>query len=76
LLNSEFNDPSEHLGVDLLIIFFKEVKVSELKFANSATLMATHDMEVYLGKDGKRAISDMTATHVAVKQLTRKVEGA
>jgi hypothetical protein len=42
---------SEHLGVDLVIILFKEAKVSELKFANSATLMAKHDMEVFLGKD-------------------------
>jgi hypothetical protein len=28
--------------------------------------MATHDMELYLGKDGQGAITDMTATHAKV----------
>jgi hypothetical protein len=32
-------------------------------------------MEVYLGKDRTRRTADMTATHVIVKCLTRKVEG-
>jgi hypothetical protein len=37
--------------------------------------VATHDIEVYLGKDRQRATTDMTTTHATVKQLTRKVKG-
>jgi hypothetical protein len=32
-------------------------------------------MDVYLEKDRKWATTDMTATHAAVKQLSRKVKG-
>jgi hypothetical protein len=39
------------------------------------TRLATHDMEVYLGKDKKCTTTDMTAIHGTVKQLTRKVKG-
>jgi hypothetical protein len=36
----------------------------------------TYDMKVYLDKDRQRVRQDVTATHVAVKELlTRRVEG-
>jgi hypothetical protein len=32
-------------------------------------------MEVYLGKDRKHAITDVTAQRATIKQLTRKLNG-
>jgi hypothetical protein len=32
-------------------------------------------MKVYLGKDRQRKAQELTATHVTVTELTRKVEG-
>jgi hypothetical protein len=34
-----------------------------------------YDMRIYLGKDRRNAMQMMTATHVLVKSLTRRVEG-
>jgi hypothetical protein len=35
----------------------------------------TYNMKVYLEKDRQRVTLDVTATHVSVKDLTRRVEG-
>jgi hypothetical protein len=53
----------------------RKTNVLELKFANCDTYGYTYDMKVYLGNDRKQATTDMTATHVAVKQLSRNVKG-
>jgi hypothetical protein len=45
------------------------------KFTGSVILMATCDMVLYFGKDRKWATKDITASHVTVKQLTRRVKG-
>jgi hypothetical protein len=36
--------------------------------------LATCDMGVYLSKNGTHVTADMTATHAAVKQLTKMVQ--
>jgi len=34
-----------------------------------------YDIKVYLGKDRQRTAQHVTATHVTVTELTRKIEG-
>ena len=55
-------------------VYFKQTRFKS-KFTSSVTLMATHDMVVYLGKDRKWATKDITAFHATVKQLTLRVKG-
>jgi hypothetical protein len=35
----------------------------------------TYDMKVYMGKDRQQSVQDLTASHVTVTELTRKVQG-
>jgi len=48
------------------------INTLELKFTNSDNYGYTYDTEVYLGKDRKRATTDMTVTHTTVRQLTKE----
>jgi len=81
----EIYNPSEHLVVDEVIVKFKGrvifkqyspkkrkrfgIKLYKLCDSNSYT----YDMDVYLGKDRQRATQHLTATHVTVTNLTRRV---
>jgi hypothetical protein len=85
---SKFYNPSEHLAIDEVIVLFngrvafkqyipKKHKRFGIKIYKLCDMTGyTYDMEVYLGKDRKRATPDMTATHATVKQLTRKIQGS
>jgi hypothetical protein len=79
---SKFYNPSEHLAIDDMMVLFKgkaafkqyipkKTKVLELKLTHCGRTGYSYEMEVYLGKDRKRAMMDMTVTHATVKQLTR-----
>ena len=83
---SKFYNPSEHLAVDEVILKFKgrvlfkqcipkKRKSFGIKSSNYATLLDTHDMNVYLGKERQREAQHLTATHATVTNLTRGVEG-
>ena len=56
-------------------VYLKETHVCKSKFTSSVTLMATHDMVVFFGKDSKWATKDITVSHATVKQLTLRVNG-
>jgi ribosomal protein L21E len=84
---SKFYNPSEHLAIDEVIVLFKVkdsfkqyIPKKHKRFGIKIYKLSdrtghTYDMEVYLGKDRKRVITDMTVTHATVKQLTRRVQG-
>ena len=83
---SKFYNPSQHLAIDEVIVLFKgkvafkqyipkkhkHFRIKIYKLCNKTGY--TYDMEVYLGKDKKSAMTDMTVTHATVKQLTRRVQ--
>jgi hypothetical protein len=62
ILHIQNYNHSEHLATDEVREgcnqsgYPKETNISELKFTNSVTLMASHDTKVYLQKDRKQAI--------------------
>jgi hypothetical protein len=84
---SEAFGKSEHLAVDEVIVKFKGRVIfkhsipSKRKrfwikmYKTSDTTGYTYDMRVYLGKEAHTATKEMTATHVTVRNLTRRVEG-
>jgi hypothetical protein len=84
---SKFYNPSEHLSIDEVVVLFKgkvafkqyipkKYKCYGIKIYNLCDRTGyTYDMEVYLGKDRKRATTEMTVSHATVKQLTRRVQG-
>ena len=84
---SKFYNPSENLAIDEVIVSFKgrvvfrqyipkKRKRSGIKiFKHCDSTGYTYDMKVYLGKDRQRTAQHLTATHVTVTELTRKVEG-
>ncbi|PNF35735.1 hypothetical protein B7P43_G16134 [Cryptotermes secundus] len=83
----KYYNPSEHLDVDEIIVKFKgrvvfrqyipkkhkRVGIKIFKICDAAGY--TYDMKVYLGKDRTRADQDVTATHAAVMDLCRRIEG-
>jgi hypothetical protein len=82
----KFYNPSGHLATDKVIVLFqgkvafkryisKKHTHFKSKFTSSVTLMATHDMVVYFGKDSKWATKDITASHATIKQLILRVKG-
>jgi len=84
---SKFYNPSENLALDEVIVSFKErvifkefipkkhkcfgIKIFKLCDSTGCT----YHMKVYLGKDRQRTVQHVTATHVKVTELTRKIEG-
>jgi hypothetical protein len=89
-LGNKFCDlynPSEHLAVDEVIVFFKgrvvfrqyipkkhkRFGIKIYKLCDS--LGYTYDMSVYLGKQKQLATQKITATHGTVLKLVRRVEG-
>jgi hypothetical protein len=83
---SKFYNPSEHLAIDEVIVLFKGkisfkqyIPKKHKRFGIKIYKLCdrtgyTYDMEVYLGKDRKRATTHMTVTHATVKQRTRRVQ--
>jgi hypothetical protein len=83
----ELHNPTEHLAVDEMIVFYKErvvfrqyipkkyrrfcIKIYKL----CDSLGYTYDMSVCLGKQRQNAIAQITATHGTVLQVIRRVEG-
>ena len=84
---SKFYNPSDHMVIDEVIVFFKGkvafkqyIPKKHIRFGIKIYKLCdrtgyTYDMEVYSGKDRKRATIDMTVTHATVKQLIRSVQG-
>jgi hypothetical protein len=84
---SKYYAPSEHLAVDEVMVLFKgrvifkqympkkhkRVGIQIYKLCDMSGY--TYDMDIYLGKDRTRATRDMIATHAAVNQLAKRVEG-
>jgi hypothetical protein len=83
---SKCDSPSEHLAIHEVIVLFKGKVAFKQYITKKHRFFGikiyrlcdrtgyTYDMEVYLGKDRKRAMMDMTVTHATVKQLTRRVQ--
>jgi len=87
---SKFYDPFENLAIDDTIISFKgrvifkqyvppsprpPKKDFSIRIFKLCDLTGyTYDMSAYLGKDRQRMAQHVTATHVTVTEMTRKIE--
>jgi len=83
---SKFYNPSKNLAVHEVIVSFKErvifkqyipkntcFAIKIFKLCDSTGYM--YDMKVCLGKDRQRTAQHVTASHVTVTKLTRRIEG-
>ena len=82
----EMYNPTEHLAVDEVIVFYKgrvvfrqyipkkykRFGIKIYKLCDS--LGYSYDMRVYLGKERQHATAEITATHGTVLQVIRRVE--
>ena len=83
----ELYNPTEHLAVDEVIVLYKGrvvfrqyIPKKHKRFGIRIyklcdTLGYTYDMSIYLGKQRQHATAQVTATHGAVLQVIRRVEG-
>jgi hypothetical protein len=86
----KFYNPSEHLehlALDEIIVllkgrvvFIQYISKKNMAFRINIFKLCdcngyTNGMKVYLEKDRQRVTLDVTATHVTVKEMTRRVEG-
>jgi len=84
---SKFYGPSEHLTIDEVIVLYKGRVIFQQYIPKKHKHFGikiyklcdetgyTYDITLYVGKDRQRTAQHLTATHVTVSELTRKIQG-